>query len=167
MAAPMKRLLLLDDEPSVLSAVTRVLRQVYAPAVLAIESFQFPEEGLLRFADTSFHVVICDYRMPGLNGADVLQMMRQLQPCAVRILLSGTDDVADLARVVNEGHVFRIVRKPWDGRTLLAAVHAAFEHVPVCTQPVSNAQALELARLESEEPGITRVQWTIDGSIRL
>lgn len=122
----MRRILILDDEPAVLSALRRALRTGLPEEALEIETFVDPEAALLRAGEKDFDVVIADYRMPGLNGADVLQMVKGLQPRAVRIVLSATTTSADILDAVNRAEVFRFLAKPWKQAQLIAAMRSAF-----------------------------------------
>jgi DNA-binding NtrC family response regulator len=149
----MRRILILDDERSVLNALRRTLRAAFPPADVVIEAF-----------------VISDYRMPGLNGADVLQLVKGLQPEAVRIVVSATTELLDVADAVNRAEVFRYMAKPWQQEELVATVREAFARRDRLARPQSAAPGGRedaLRRLEQDEPGITRVDWDEDGNIRL
>ena len=167
----MRRILILDDEPSVLSALRRTLRAAFPPDDVVIEAFDEPEAAVLRAGEQDFDVVISDYRMPGLNGADVLQLVKGLQPEAVRIVVSATTEILDVADAVNRAEVFRYLAKPWEQEELVATVRAAFARrvvVPARPSPApAGGHDDALRRLEQDEPGITRVDWDEDGNIRL
>jgi len=180
----MRRILILDDEPAVLNALRRTLRSAFPKESVLIETFDDPETAVLRAGDQDFDVVISDFRMPGLNGADVLQLMKGLQPAATRIVVSATTDYADIIAAVNRAEVFRYLAKPWDREELLATVREAFERRDSLMQSTNGQPAAEISELpadqqeaarrerelqalEKEEPGITRVNWDEHGNIRL
>jgi DNA-binding NtrC family response regulator len=168
----MRRILILDDEPSVLSALRRTLRAAFPADDVVIEAFDEPEAAVLRAGEQDFDVVISDYRMPGLNGADVLQLMKGLQPEAVRIVVSATKEILEVADAVNRAEVFRYLAKPWQQEELVATVREAFARRDRRAPPRPAAAAAGghddvLRRLEQDEPGITRVDWDEDGNIRL
>jgi DNA-binding NtrC family response regulator len=108
--------------------------------------------------------------MPGLNGADVLQLMKGLQPEAVRIVVSATTEILEVADAVNRAEVFRYLAKPWQQEELVATVREAFARrdrlAPPRPAPAGGRDDV-LRRLEQDEPGITRVDWDEDGNIRL
>ena len=169
----MRRILILDDEPGVLNALRRTLRAAFAQEDVAIEIFDEPEAAVLRAGEQDFDVVISDYRMPGLNGADVLQFVKGLQPDAIRIVVSATTEILEIADAVNRAEVFRYLAKPWQQEELVATVRDAFARrdrlkppVPPVEQEDTRRQR-ELDRLEQDEPGITRVDRDEDGNIRL
>jgi DNA-binding NtrC family response regulator len=169
----MRRILILDDEPAVLNALRRTLRAAFAQEDVVIEVFDEPEAAVLRAGEQDFDVVISDYRMPGLNGADVLQLVKGLQPDAIRIVVSATTEILEIADAVNRAEVFRYLAKPWQQEELVATVRDAFARRERLQRPVPAAgpedrrRQHELDRLERDEPGITRVDRDEDGNIRL
>lgn len=175
----MRRILILDDETAVLNALRRTLRSEFPKEEVTIEIFDEPEAAVLRAGEQDFDVVISDFRMPGLNGADVLQLVKGLQPNAIRIVVSATTEYLDIIAAVNRAEVFRYMTKPWQQDELIATVKAAFERRDSLTQakseqgavppPVTQADKHEIAlrQLEQEEPGITYVDRDEHGNIRL
>lgn len=172
----MRRILILDDEPSVLSALRRTLRSAFPQGDVVIEAFDEPEAAVLRAGEQDFDVVISDYRMPGLNGADVLQLVKGLQPDAIRIVVSATTEMVDIVAAVNRAEVFRYLAKPWQQDELIATVQEAFARRDVligarqakpAMPPAARDPDDALRQLEQDEPGITRVDWDEHGNIRL
>jgi DNA-binding NtrC family response regulator len=175
----MRRILILDDEEAVLHALQRALRLAFFSDSVQVEAFVEPEAALLRAGEQDFDVVVSDLRMPGLSGTDVLEVMKGLQPDAVRIVLSASTERSDIFDAVNRAEVFRYLAKPWHSRELVATLRAAFEYrnarmlarsaAALAQAPMAPASVheLELLRLELEEPGITHVNWDEDGNVRL
>lgn len=175
----MRRLLLLDDEINVVQALQRELRQSLANEELVIETFTDPEQALLRSGEIAFDVVVSDYRMPGINGIDFLKMIKRTQPDAIRLILSASTEFDTVMQAINQAEVFRFIPKPWQSEELIATVAAAFTRHDQTVEDRRLAdllrpeqgeltpQELEARRLEAEEPGITRVRWGEDGSVRL
>ena len=60
------------------------------------------------------HVVVSDQRMPSMTGVELLRQVKELSPNSVRMLLTGYSDLAAIVGSINEGEVFRFVKKPWD-----------------------------------------------------
>jgi two-component system probable response regulator PhcQ len=171
----MRRILLVDDEANVLSALQRALRRFLPENEVEIQTCQDPEQALLRCGEQSFDVVMSDYRMPGLTGGDFLQMVKTLQPDAVRLVLSASNDIGEVMDAINRAEVFRYVAKPWEAKELERIFAEAFvRHDDVQStrlradatgQAALSSQERELRRLEAEEPGITKVRRDSDGSI--
>jgi two-component system probable response regulator PhcQ len=169
----MRRILVLDDEPAVLNALRRTLRSAFPKDAVVIETFDEPEAAVLRAGEQDFDLVISDYRMPGLNGADVLQLVKGLQPDAIRIVVSATTEFVDIMAAVNRAEIFRYMTKPWDQEELVATVREAFQRRDSLVQarleqpPGLTQGQRDLQQLEQEEPGITHVNWDEHGNIRL
>lgn len=166
----MRRILILDDERAVLAALRRTLRTAFPGELIEIETFDEPEAALLRAGEQEFDVVISDYRMPGLSGADVLQMVKGLQPDAVRIVVSATSEYFDILDAVNRADVFRFVSKPWQHDELVAIVRSAFARRDARTAPAAAGTPDDGACLrerEQQEPGLNHVDWDEHGNVRL
>jgi two-component system, probable response regulator PhcQ len=172
----MRRVMLVDDEVLVLRALQRTMRPLLQDVGVQIETFYDPEQALLRCAEVSFDVVMSDYRMPGLNGAEFLQMVKSLQPDAVRLVLSASTDFAEVSNAINRAEVFRYVAKPWEAEDLKKIFLLAFERYDQARETrrrldgsdglhEPSAAEREAHRLEAEEPGITRVDRDDDGAI--
>ncbi|HVK93344.1 MAG TPA: ATPase, T2SS/T4P/T4SS family [Noviherbaspirillum sp.] len=123
-AAPQQyRLLLVDDEPNVLAALRRVFHHENYEVVCC----QDPKEALRRLGGESFHVLISDYMMPGLNGGELLKQARTIQPDMIRIMLTGHADVNAVVGAVKTGAVYKFILKPWNDDDLRVTVALALE----------------------------------------
>jgi two-component system probable response regulator PhcQ len=178
----MTKLLIVDDEPLVLNALRRMLLNTAAPPVLPdphLTTFTSPIQALEHVGNHHVDLVISDYRMPVMDGVAFLTRVKELQPDTARIILSACADMEGIVRAINEAGIFRFVTKPWSDAELKAIVAQVLAHRKLlvenrrladevrCQQGVISRQQLELARLESESPGITRVRWSEDGGILL
>lgn len=134
----MKRVLIVDDEPAMVSALRRVMRRV-APG-LAIDSETDPVLALARVRRTPYAVVISDLRMPELDGVGLLAFVATMQPRAVRVLLTASGEIDDARRAINEAGVFRYLAKPWDERTLVLQLRAALEAADEAFAPKQEAR---------------------------
>jgi two-component system probable response regulator PhcQ len=175
----MRRCLLLDDEINVLHALKRALRSCFSERALCVEMFTEPEQALLRSGEVTFDVVISDYRMPQMNGVEFLTMVKGLQPEAVRLILSASTEFETVMSAINRAEVFRYIPKPWQIEDIKKTLELALERHDQLVADLRLAdelraqrgqltpQELEARRLEAEEPGITKVNWGPDGSVRL
>jgi two-component system, probable response regulator PhcQ len=123
---PVRRLLVVDDEPHVLSSLRRSLRRHFA-ATLEIETFDDPMAALARSREREFDVVVSDLRMPETDGVSFLTLMAAVQPRAVRMMLTGSADFESAQRAVNDAQVFRYLCKPWQDGELVSHVEAALQ----------------------------------------
>lgn len=123
-AVPAWRLLCVDDEPNILSALRRLLR----PHGYQISIATSGEEGLRLLEDQAFDLVISDMRMPEMDGARFLEQVSRRWPDTLRILLTGYADISSTIEAINKGGIYRYVSKPWDDNEMLLIVRRALEH---------------------------------------
>lgn len=119
-----RTLLLVDDEPNIVSALMRLFRREGYRVVTASSG----AEGLQRMAEYEVDVVISDQRMPGMTGVEFLRRAKELYPDTVRMVLSGYTELQSITDAVNEGAIYRFLTKPWDDGLLLVHVREAFRH---------------------------------------
>ncbi|MBI3285524.1 MAG: Flp pilus assembly complex ATPase component TadA [Burkholderiales bacterium] len=117
------RILLVDDEPNVLSALRRVFRQENYEVVTC----QAPQEALERLGREKFQLIISDYMMPGMNGGELLKQARANFPDMIRIMLTGHADVNAVVGAVKTGAVYKFILKPWNDDDLRVTVALALE----------------------------------------
>jgi response regulator RpfG family c-di-GMP phosphodiesterase len=111
------RILLVDDEPNLLNGLRRQLRRNF-DVVTAIGG----ANGLFALKDGPFEVIVSDFLMPGINGAEFLAAVRKTAPDATRMLLTGHTNLVDAATTVNQGGIFRMLLKPVDPEAMIAAL---------------------------------------------
>jgi HD-like signal output (HDOD) protein/CheY-like chemotaxis protein len=116
-----KRILFVDDEPMVLEGLRRVLRPMGAEWDMAfVES---GEKALEIMGRLPFDVVIADMRMPGMNGAQLLEEVWKRFPKTVRLILSGHADPDLIMECVGTAHQY--LSKPCQAADLKAAISRA------------------------------------------
>lgn len=165
----MKRILIVDDETNVLSALVRALR-LHRDGELEFETFSNPYEALKRCSLAEFDVVISDFNMPQMTGVELLSALKQIAPHTVRMMLSAATEFATVSSAINEAEVFRYIAKPWDTAQLMQDIDAALvqrERLTTEPLPPPTPQEREERELESEEPGILKVKWGPNGEIIL
>ena len=79
------RILLVDDNDHGLVARKSVLAELG----YQVRTARNGEEALERFSEESFHLVVTDYRMPKMNGAELIRRLRRDRPGVPIVLLSG------------------------------------------------------------------------------
>lgn len=117
------RILFVDDEENVLKAMHRIFRRENYTMLTAGSG----AEALELLQKEPVHVVISDYRMPGMTGADLLRKIKTLYPQTIRIMLTGYADVNAIMGAVNEGAVYKFITKPWNDDDLRLTVSLALE----------------------------------------
>ena len=149
-AAPTKlmRVLFVDDEERILTALRILFRNVYDVYTAAdgAEAFELLERH-------AFHIVVSDQRMPGFTGVELLREVKRLYPRTVRLLLSGYSDLQALVGSINEGEVFRYIRKPWDNDEIRATLEEAAALVAKFMPALPKPKAPRAGSLMVIEPG--------------
>jgi CheY-like chemotaxis protein len=115
-------LLLVDDEPSIISSLRRLLRSDGYRILTANSG----KEGLKVLAENAVDVIVSDQRMPEMTGVEFLRTVRQLYPDTVRIVLSGFTELQTVTDAVNAGAIYKFLTKPWDDEQLRGHVQEAF-----------------------------------------
>lgn len=121
---PLVRIGVLDDEPAFRQALTRLLRT----HGFEVGNFATPHEMATSLSIMRFDCVLLDLHMPGINGLDVLRLMRQQGLQVPVIVFTGHDkpETAELARSLGASS---FLLKPLDQAALLAAITRAVPHL--------------------------------------
>lgn len=115
------RVLVVDDDANVLAGIVRMHRSTYD-----IVTASSPAAALeLLQAASPFEVVVADYTMPGMNGATLLHRAQTLAPDTVRVMMTGNSDLQAAVNAVNQGAVFRFLRKPCEPEVFAAGLNVA------------------------------------------
>ena len=117
-----RTVLVIDDEPGVRNALVRALR----PDGYRVLTAAGAEEALELLALHRVQVVICDQRLPGLSGTELLGRVRALHPDSIRIVLSGYTDLNVVIEAVNRGAIYKFLTKPWEDELLREHIRDAF-----------------------------------------
>ncbi len=112
--------LIVDDEVHSQAAIRRTIDEEFR--VLTASSIASARELMTQ---NPVQVILCDQRMPGGNGIDFLQEVREHWPDCVRIVISGYTDGEDIIQGINEAGIFQYILKPWLPDQLLAVVRSA------------------------------------------
>jgi DNA-binding NtrC family response regulator len=120
-----RHILVVDDEESVRDSLTRLLeREGYC-----VHAAENGEAGLALLEEHPIQLVICDHSMPKMTGIDFLKIVRQQHPHVLRIMLTGDPNPDVIIRSINEGEVYRFIKKPWDNTMLRVTLYFAFETI--------------------------------------
>jgi two-component system NtrC family sensor kinase len=148
------RVLLVDDDDHVRRALKRALRRAACELLEAGDA----THALETLRREPVHVVVSDYRMPGMSGIEFLREVKERWPRIQRVLLTGQADTAAIEEAVNRSEIFRFIWKPWDDPQLLLTIQNAIDQYWVVEENARlsdllterNTQ-LELANRELEE----------------
>jgi response regulator RpfG family c-di-GMP phosphodiesterase len=124
------RILVVDDEEIVLVALYETLRREHYEVVTTAD----PATALAELKKGEFSVIITDQRMPSLTGLELLGQARQIQPNAIRILITAVLSLDTVIDAINKGEIYRFVVKPWLREELLVTVKNAVQRYDLIRQ---------------------------------
>jgi DNA-binding NtrC family response regulator len=148
-----------DDDAELLATIVRTLKR--EPS-LDVRWTTRPSEALAWVSSESAAVLLSDYEMPEMTGAQLAGYAKTLRPETVRILLTGRRTLETAVDGINQGEIFRFMGKPFEERALrqavLEGVHRHQELLALSgdRQRRERRDALRDA-LEAEYPGISEV----------
>lgn len=116
-------ILCVDDQANILSSLRRLFRNTDYEVLLATSA----AEGLELLQQQPVNLVISDMRMPEMDGAQFLEIVRERWPETIRILLTGYADVSSTIAAINRGEIYRYLCKPWEDHEVLLTVREALE----------------------------------------
>ena len=111
-------ILLVDDDKLVASSLARMLRSNRYEVSISPD----PKHALAFCEKIKFDLVITDQRMPVMDGTEFAAAVKNLQPEAKVILVSGYSDAAKVSDALSNNVIEEYVGKPWDNRKLLELV---------------------------------------------
>ncbi len=162
------QVLLVDDDENLLNGLKRNLRSEPFDVLTAPGA----SEALAILEERTIDAVVSDEHMPGLSGTELLTEIRTRYPDTVRIMLTGEADVDTAMRAINQGEIYRFLTKPCDARDLALCIRQGLEQRDLLVESrrllerVKRQDAV-MEQLEAENPGITRVNRSGDGSIEI
>ncbi|NMF88209.1 ATPase, T2SS/T4P/T4SS family [Aromatoleum petrolei] len=145
------RLLIVDDEPAILKALTRTFRAEAYEIITASNG----SEALAQLREAPVQVIISDYMMPGINGAELLKQVKTLYPDTIRIMLTGHADTGAVMGAINEGAVYKFILKPWNDDDLRITVSLALEQFDLVQK--NRALTQENAKKSKEISALSRL----------
>jgi response regulator RpfG family c-di-GMP phosphodiesterase len=115
--------MLVDDEESILNSLRRLLRAKPYDLLLATSGAQ----ALSLFEQNPIDLIVCDARMPHMDGPTLLREVHRRDPHCVNILLTGYADMSMITQAISDGYVFRYISKPWNDDDLKLSLDQALE----------------------------------------
>lgn len=124
--------LLVDDEPAILSSLRRLLADVAEERGINILTAGGRDEAIAHIEKWGkrIEVLVTDLRMPGQNGVDLVHEARRRIPHVTCIVLTGYADLEEIQYAIEAG-IFSYEVKPWDSDRLVRTVMQALEHAQV------------------------------------
>lgn len=153
-------ILLIDDEADVLTAHGQSLEL----AGFKVHAFGSAEAGLAAFSDGFDGIIVCDLRMPGMDGLELFRRVKTIDPEVPVILVSGHADIATAVDAVRQG-AYDFLSKPFLPEQLVLTAERALEHraltLEVRQLRDTRPEAVEVGPLFGTSSAITALRRTI------
>lgn len=154
----MAKILVIDDEKSIRNTLKDILETEEHEVVTAEDGVK----GLELFPDGRFEVVLCDIKMPEMDGVEVLgKILEQPQDVPV-IMISGHGDIEIAVDAIKKG-AFDFLEKPLDLNRLLITIRNALERSDLITETrVLKRKIAKTHDMIGEAPAIRKIKEMID-----
>ena len=154
----MAAILLIDDEKS----IRNVLKDILQHEGFRIEEAADGEQGLQKLAAQPFDLVLCDIKMPKMDGLEVLQQIMQLQPDVPVIMISGHGTIETAVDAVKKG-AFDFIAKPPDLNRLLITIRNALDKNTLVKETrVLKKKVQRVQDIIGNSTGIAKIKSTIE-----
>lgn len=118
----MKRILIIDDDMDMCNLLGRFLQK----KGYETESSHSGNKGIAKFKESKFDVVLCDFRLGDKEGRDVLREIKQFDPYAIVIIITGYSDIKTAVDVIKAG-AFDYITKPLIPEEVLSVIGRALQ----------------------------------------
>lgn len=117
------KLICVDDEPFIVQALDRLFKEHFEviTTISPIEAIELVKKN------KDCAAVISDFRMPEMNGVDLLKQVRQIVPHAARAILSGQIDLHQISDAINHADIHKFIMKPWENEYLTVQILEAIQ----------------------------------------
>lgn len=153
---PVKKILVIDDERSIRSTLTDILSSEGYKVTVAENG----EEGLKKFSD-GFDVVMCDVKMPKMDGNEFLERAKAINPDIPIIIISGHGNIELAVEAVKRG-AFDYLPKPPDLNRLLITLRNATDKTTLVAETKTLKKKIgKVQEMIGDSPAIKRIKDTI------
>lgn len=154
----MAEVLIIDDE----KAIRKTLSEILSFEGYKIEEASDGEEGLRKFKEKNFDVVLCDIKMPKLDGIEFLQKAGEANPDVPIIMISGHGNIETAVEAV-KGGAYDYLSKPPDLNRLLITIRNAMDRRSLATETrVLKRKVSKVQEMVGESEPIIRIKETIE-----
>lgn len=154
----MSNILIIDDE----KAIRKTLGEILSYEGYKIDEASDGEEGLKRFREKTYDVVLCDIKMPRIDGIEFLDKAREINPDVPIIMISGHGTIETAVEAVKKG-AYDYVSKPPDLNRLLITIRNAMDKTDLVAETkVLRRKVIKVEEMIGESAPIKKIKETID-----
>ena len=154
----MADILIIDDE----KAIRKTLTEILSFEGYKIDEAADGEEGLKKFKEKTFDLVLCDIKMPKLDGIEFLQKAGEINPDVPIIMISGHGNIETAVDAVKKG-AYDYISKPPDLNRLLITIRNAMDKSSLVTETkVLKRRVSKVQEMIGESSPIKKIKETIE-----
>ncbi|HEX6333482.1 MAG TPA: sigma-54 dependent transcriptional regulator [Flavisolibacter sp.] len=154
----MPTILIVDDE----KAIRKTLSEILSFEGYKLEEAADGEEGLKKFREKTYDVVLCDIKMPRVDGLDFLQKAVEINPDVPVIMISGHGTIETAVEAVKKG-AYDFIQKPPDLNRLLITIRNAMERNTLVNETKTlKRRAFKVQEMIGESEPIRKIKETIE-----
>ncbi len=154
----MASILIIDDE----RAIRNVLKDILNNEGYKTDEAADGEEGLKKFSSANFDLVICDIKMPKIDGLEFLQKATEINPDVPVIMISGHGNIETAVEAVKKG-AFDYISKPPDLNRLLITIRNAMDKTVLVKETKTlKRRASKVQEMVGESDAIKKIKATIE-----
>ena len=137
-----ERVLILDDEEMVLTSLRSFLE---LETDYEVVTFTSANEALEYTKKNKINLVVSDYLMPEMDGISFLAKVKEIDPNATRIILTGYADKENAIKAINEVSLFQYIEKPWDNDNLKLVIRNGIDKQKLLSELASKVVEIKKA----------------------
>jgi two-component system, NtrC family, nitrogen regulation response regulator NtrX len=154
----MVEILIIDDE----KAIRKTLSEILSFEGYKIDEAADGEEGLKKFSQKNYDIVLCDIKMPKLDGIEFLEKAREINHDIPVIMISGHGNIDTAVDAVKKG-AFDYISKPPDLNRLLITLRNATDRTKLSAETkVLKRKVNKTIEMVGESPAISKIKHTIE-----
>src|SRR5678809_618365 len=154
----MADILIIDDE----KAIRKTLSEILSFEGYKIEEASDGEEGLKKFKEKTYDAVLCDIKMPKLDGIEFLQKAGESNPDVPIIMISGHGNIETAVEAVKKG-AYDYISKPPDLNRLLITIRNAMDRTSLVTETKTLKRRVNrVQEMIGESSPMKKIKETID-----
>ncbi len=154
----MADILIIDDE----KAIRKTLTEILSFEGYKVDEASDGEEGLKKFKEKTFDLVLCDIKMPKLDGIEFLQRAGEINPDVPVVMISGHGNIETAVEAVKKG-AYDYISKPPDLNRLLITIRNAMDKSSLVSETkVLKRKVSRVQEMIGESAGIKKIKDTIE-----
>ncbi len=154
----MPSILIIDDEKS----IRKTLNEILSFEGYKIEEAADGEEGLKKFKEKNFDIVLCDIKMPKLDGIEFLEKAKEINDEVPIIIISGHGNIETAVEAVKKGAYDYISKPPDLNRMLITLRNAMEKNSLVAETKVLKRKVSKVQEIVGESAPVKKIKDTID-----